>query len=608
MKKILCMIMTFFIAVTSGAVSAGELDFLERAYTSYEETSSLTFELKQPLEILKLFNVGGNLKIIDTQLFFETLADMNMTAVSKVDISSDYKKVKMSVEGKANIPMQINRNLKLTADTVTGMWIDMDFSDEENPKYTYIMQNPVTDKYITADVIALLHETNPENAEQYISFMKMLFNEDTVRELLKTTKKSMTENSSMTKSRGTYTFKFDDKGIKKFCFDIFEKLEPCITAAMDKTEKAEYEKSIKNIKKAVSEFKTVGENGVLVKYTIAGNGNISAAETNVEVDINVYDIIAALTGFSADIDREECNINFELNIKNEYKNVNGTVKVSMPKITAENSVDINELYRQQSMASAEETWFSVETDAYKKYEDGEMAFPLRDITSAFGIPQENISCEDGIITVRGTENGINTFKTANIRENSNVMTVDGSTFELNTLVTEVNGRAFVDTSFVKYLFNAEYSYGTCDMQSGHVTVCFERLYDTGFAVEECDFDDYDMFCIYASSFFKAENGEILMPASDMLEGFNIYSESVGYENGILTVNAKKPFKSLIAVAGSNIITVDGEERKMTSAAVENNRNIYVDKSFAEQAFGVKFMSGEFDIKYNDANCVFEKTE
>ena len=55
MKKLLCFILAIFIAA-AGSVSASELDFLDRVYTSYEENTSLTLELKQPLTFLKLLN------------------------------------------------------------------------------------------------------------------------------------------------------------------------------------------------------------------------------------------------------------------------------------------------------------------------------------------------------------------------------------------------------------------------------------------------------------------------------------------------------------------------------------------------------------------------
>ena len=34
--------------------------------------------------------------------------------------------------------------------------------------------------------------------------------------------------------------------------------------------------------------------------------------------------------------------------------------------------------------------------------------------------------------------------------------------------------------------------------------------------------------------------------------------------------------------------------------------MYVDISFAEKTFGVKFVSGEYDIKYHSIDCRFEK--
>lgn len=611
MKKIFCFILAAFIALT-GSVSAEELDFLDCVYTSYEENTSLTLELKQSMNFLKLLNTDDDMfQIVDAQMFFESLADMNMTAEAKANISDDYKKIRLSVEGKSSIPMRINRNLKLTADTKTGMWIDMDFTDDKNPKYTYIMQNPAMNKYMTADVIALMRESDPENAEKSISLMKAVLNKEVIREISKTTKESIIKNSKMTKSGKTYTFTFDDKGFKQLYFDIFEKINPIITMPMDKSEKKEFEDLYNTVKKAVSDFEIIGKNGVSLKYTLDGNGNISVSETSVEINTNIFDLLRALFGFSADIKKEDYNINFVLNVKNEFKNINKSVKITAPTITAENSVNLNELYKQNDAIpdyDCDDYWFVVKTDTYREYENGELAFPVRDVAAAFKIPTDNISCDSGVITINGTGKGAADFKTAVITENSTVMTVDGNVFELHTPVTEINGKAFVDTSFIKFLFDADYCYGTCDIKTGSITGCFERSYydDAIFEEYEYDFDDYDDFTVYSESFIQSDNGEILMPAEDILFSFNIYDDSFKYENGILTASAKKPFKELRAEIGSNILTTDGKEHAMTSPAFEKDGKMYVDISFAEQAFGVKFVSGKYDIKYHSIDCEFEK--
>lgn len=609
MKKLICAIMVFFM-FSSGVVSADELDFLERVYTSYEETTSLTLELKQPLNALKLLDGNDYFGFFDIQSFFESLADMNMTAEIKTDISADFKKMQMSLTGKSNIPMQINRNFKLTADTYTGVWIDMDFSDDANPKYVYIMQNPMCGKYMTADVLGLMCEEDPENAEKFVVLMKSLLNREVIGEISKITKQSLVKNSEMTKNGKTYTFTFDDKGIKQLYFDIFDKINPVITASMEKSDKKEYEDKYAEIKKAVAEFEAVGKNGVVLKCTLDRSGNISVSEMLAEIDVNIYDFTKALFGFSADVKKEDCNINFAVNVKNEFKNVNKSVKVTAPKITAENSVDINELYRQNKLMQSEtdyygDYWVETETDIYREYENGELAFPLRSIADAFGIPQENISCENGVITIKGTNK--TEFDTVQIEENSTVITVDGNVFELNTPVEEINGKALVDTSFVKLLFNFDYSYGVREIQTGRIVACFERSFDYEYEDEdEYDFDSCNDFNVYSDTCITADDGNILMSVEDILYGFYISPEDFEYANGILTVNAQKPFAKLTAEAGSSVITVDGFEYQMKTAAREYEGMLFADASFAEQAFGVELITGEFDIKYHSLDCIFEK--
>lgn len=608
MKKIICLMLSFFMFSAICVSAADEYDFLSRTYTSYEQTTALSLELKQQLGFFKLFNDNTVLGMFDAQTFFESLADMNMTSEAKVNISSDYKKIQMSIEGKSSIPMQINNNFRLTADTKTGMWIDLDFSDDANPKYTYIMQNPMLNKYMTADVISLMRDTDPNNAEKSISMMKAFLNKDTIKTISETTKKSIVKNSTVKKSGSKYTFTFDDTGIKQLLFDIFDKINPIVTASMDKDEKKEYENSYSEITKAVKDLQIIGKNGVSSTYTLDRSGNIASTETSIEADTNIHDFIKALFGFSADIKKEDCNINFSIDIKSELKNINKTVKITAPQITPENSVNINEMGNGTSQPDDDfyvDNYFVIETDTYKSYDNGELAFPIRDVAKAFGIPDENISCSDGVITIIGTD----LFKTAQITENSTVMTVDGTTFTLHTPVTEINGKALVDTSFIKYLFDADYGYGYCDFTTGIITASFERaVYDDEYFEEydEYDFDSCNYFYVYSDSFIKSENGNVLIPAEDILGGFNIFDFT--YENGILNASAKKPFKHLTVSANSDIFTADGKEYKMNTPGIEKDGRLYVDISFAEKCFGVKCTSGSYDIQYGDVNCDFEKTE
>ena len=152
-KKIFAFILV--LASLGTSAFAADYDFLDAQYNSYEASVSISLELKKPLSIIKYLDMGEVDNFLDLTAFFTSLEKSTSEETVKADIDFENKRIKMSVEGNSVIPATINGNFRLTADLTTGLWIDFDLSDSENPACIYMAQTPYLRKYLKFDLLEI---------------------------------------------------------------------------------------------------------------------------------------------------------------------------------------------------------------------------------------------------------------------------------------------------------------------------------------------------------------------------------------------------------------------------------------------------------------------
>ena len=94
--------------------------------------------------------------MIDVNGLINGLFNSTSTVTGKADISPDYKSGKIYAGGLSAVPVYVNKNLKITADANTAVWLEYDFSDLSKPVFNMIQNTPSFDKYVVYDVDALI--------------------------------------------------------------------------------------------------------------------------------------------------------------------------------------------------------------------------------------------------------------------------------------------------------------------------------------------------------------------------------------------------------------------------------------------------------------------
>ena len=138
MKRIISLILVMLMLFSCSAFAANDLNFLKERYTSAESTFECSFTLNKPLDFINELTKSDlyGMDMVNTMFDFSGLAEslFNSTSkgVVKVSGSADMKKVNISLESEGVTPAQINRNLLVTVNAKSGMWVELDFSDAKN--------------------------------------------------------------------------------------------------------------------------------------------------------------------------------------------------------------------------------------------------------------------------------------------------------------------------------------------------------------------------------------------------------------------------------------------------------------------------------------------
>ena len=97
----------------------------------------------------------------------------------------------------------------------------------------------------------------------------------------------------------------------------------------------EYQPKVDEFFEMLSTIPILGEKGLSINYTTDSKGYISKIDGYIDILVDVNAINTLTGGY---VEEEPFNFNILLNFKNEYKDINKTVKIDFPKLTAENNL------------------------------------------------------------------------------------------------------------------------------------------------------------------------------------------------------------------------------------------------------------------------------
>lgn len=400
------------------------------------------------------------------------------------DMSEDGKVMKMAMDMTMNIPGEEN--------IAVSEYIDMDISDEENMKYTVITKTPEDDKYyyidysgMTGDVSSVLGmagsdemkelaeklaETVPQKEPEYKDGVYSLtYSQQELLDMFRATMLAGEEiYLPMFTQLTTAAAELPAEGIiagadgptAVYVTDgnaaVGGADGPTDVYVTDRLDAETYRAEIEKWYGILSGVKLFAEDAVTLDVTLDENDVIKSMDMGMYIETNLYDAVTKiaeavgapeeeLAEFSEYVTPENSDIKASLVMNCEYRNVNGDVTVDIPELTEENSVDmLSQITGQEGVYAEFET----------KLVDGMELIPLRAFCNAIGITDENITYDDGVVTV--TVKTTDPELTVTVIINDAAVTAvgsDGSSRELEMQrpAVLINDRTYVTNEFALLL-------------------------------------------------------------------------------------------------------------------------------------------------------------
>jgi hypothetical protein len=439
MKRLLCILLVMAVFMCTGvSVMAWELDFLTKEYKSMTADMEVSFELRKPIELLDYvnelgFDEYGDIKELVSSIF-KSVITMNVSSV----ISDDYNRMQAAVKTNSDIPFKLNDDFGGNVYFNNLSWIDMDLNAEDQ-KYLTINKTPFSNKYIVYD----LFKADKSMAE----VLNSVLNQETMKKVQLETIKSIEENADININKNEITVTFDDAGAKKYLLDIFELLFSIeeYKNIFDDITGMEFD-----IVQGVAVAETFIQNikifdSIIINYVI-DDGYISQENAQINIDLNIYDIMAVIGVSDEFITKENSDICFTVNLKCKYSDVNKVKEIKFPEISEENSLDMNDTYDYEYLPEVyDEDYVSpyifFETPDYPDIKDNIVYFPFRGAVTAIDELCE-ITADNGIITA------VINDKILKIQENTYAAEYDGESFNLENKLSEKNGILYVTDEFM----------------------------------------------------------------------------------------------------------------------------------------------------------------
>lgn len=306
--------------------------------------------------------------------------------INQAKLSLNYKAVK-NEENTMN-KVAVEGNVELQGMPIDfGLWLDMDMTDEEDPKFVQIIRQPAmmmqdsTKPYMAMD---LSDSLTGINTQEYGNIMKQSVElNEFVLTFIREYVKDFDLGATLISENGTqevdgetlpkYQLKIDDKTAKKLVRHLLDDMLvngkgidfiDQLMAMQQKNMEAMYDNDDLSLEETefpkptqeeIDEFKEIfnemmdklenvtllGSDGIQVDYVINNDGYIVYESGVVDIKINIEDMF---TAFEYDIVNEGLDLGV-IQLKLKYtvntKNINKDITIDIPKLSHENASSLN---------------------------------------------------------------------------------------------------------------------------------------------------------------------------------------------------------------------------------------------------------------------------
>ena len=429
-----------------------------------------------------------------------------------------------SSEDSGTMQMAMDMTMKIPGsdDISTQTYMDMDFSDMENPKYIQIIKAPDQDKYMVMD-----YSENEAMMDMLGDSMSLSASED-MKKLIEELNASTMYKEPEYKD-GVYSVTYTEQEIKDAFKDIMLKGEdiyipmlnnvivsventvsniavsdtsvpedeaiggadastdiniapeassvaiiggadgptaiyttPGKAAEITDADREDYRALIEKWYGIFNDIKLFADDAVTLDLTLDGS-SIKTMDMGINIDTNIYDLVDALSGelgitdedmaeFGETVTKENSDVKASMTLSCEFSNVNEDVTVEFPEITEENSIDVLAEYSDPGTTVVEPvTPEKIDVDTIEQ--DNTELLPLRSFCNKIGISDDDISYDNGVVTVKCSVNGVTEFVVTIDDTNVTVTDAQGNTRTetLDSPAVIVNDRTYVTFDFASIL-------------------------------------------------------------------------------------------------------------------------------------------------------------
>ncbi len=463
MKKFIAIFVMVFMLVSVVFANGTVPKFLTSPMTNYTADYDISINFDNSEEISKLLAELEMLDevsyIFDMEMLLRTLLTCSGKMSVQTNMSDDFSKIQLALTSDSEHSISFNSNLNMNIDSKTGMWIDMDLSNEENPVFDMVYKLPFFNKYMKVSNKEILSDN------EMVSVFSSVYNKEYMDSLQKIGMELFVKHSTVKGTAAKYTFKMDNEGFVGFLNELMPLICDFISEFDETMELPDF-----------SGLTFLGEDGITTEVVLSG-GKIKTEKINADISIDLSKLYPILSGMPWEYQSAK-TIDFTFSINANVSNV-GKTKVNFPKLTEENSFKIEDLYDSQ-----DEEFDYMETDVpqYPMWYvdevcdnlfiiDDEVYVPLRQTLEA--AYEESILIDYNNDKITMSCDYFSQFDKMTININSDKALVDGKEVKIMKPIL-YKDRTYVSSTFFTDILGWEFWYASHDL----VDDCYQYSFYT----------------------------------------------------------------------------------------------------------------------------------
>ena len=449
MKKIVAFLISMLVLTTSAFANAS----IPKELMSYPENFTAECKLSVSVDdnsdirslIEEFASKDNSITAFLGMDFFNFLSAMfeyNNDVTVKANISPDYTKIKLAMTTSEVFSSVVSSNLNYTINSKSGLWLDVDLTNEETPKADLIFMSPTSEKYRHIGAGEFIPKESLPLIKTYLSPNVTQKIKDKYAQLLN-------ENCTVEKSGTEYKISMTNDNLQALMKAISEYNPFYEEGALGE----EFDEEL--VEEMTSDFENInilGKDGITASCTLK-NGQISRTESKVDISLNISEIAKAM-GEEWPFEAQGI-INIKLSEIDNYSKI-GTTDVELPELTESNSISLNKIIEENK--EPEENYADLMEYPYGYVsvydetvfvEDGNYYVPLRSILEDGYDDFVTIDYQDGVVTV--TSEYFDKFNTLTVKIPDNKVYTDGTEQDCGNVML-VNDTTYVDSRLFTEVF------------------------------------------------------------------------------------------------------------------------------------------------------------